>query len=244
MENSIIIAPISLGGELVKAKEEALTLLAEAKNMIVCDAGSARAAAEFKNRAASIEKSTENVRKTLKAPILEAGKKLDAAFAEVSAPLEEAKKLALSKAQAWQREQDAIARAEAEARRKADEEAALARAEALRRESEARQAEADRLRAEGDEKAAREAEVQAEAKATVADTLLDIAAENIASEPVTTTKVAGIATRKTWKCTGTKDIALVPKEYIEVNMVAVNAAIRAGIHEIPGLTIEQVETSY
>lgn len=49
-----------------------------------------------------------------------------------------------------------------------------------------------------------------------------------------------VAERKTWRGT-VVDKALVPREYLKVDQAAINAAVRAGARQIPGVLIEQVD---
>lgn len=49
--------------------------------------------------------------------------------------------------------------------------------------------------------------------------------------------------RKVWKLKEVADFSQVPDQYKEINEKAVNAAIKAGVREIPGLVIEEVPVS-
>lgn len=83
----------------------------------------------------------EERRKALKTPVFEGGKKIDAIFATVAAPLSEARKTVEGKVLAYQRKLDEERRRqEAEMRRRAEEERKRAQAEAVR---EAKRAGAD-----------------------------------------------------------------------------------------------------
>ncbi len=50
---------------------------------------------------------------------------------------------------------------------------------------------------------------------------------------------AGAATRKRWTATVT-DPAQVPREYLVVDQRLINAAVKQGVREIPGVSIEHV----
>jgi hypothetical protein len=106
------------------------------------------------------------------------------------------------------------------------------------------QAEAERKAREEQERIRKQLEEEAKAKG-VEINLPPTAPEPPAVAKTATTRTASgasLGTRKDWKCTGVKDITKVPAEFLQLNTVAVNAAIKAGRHEIEGLIIEQVET--
>lgn len=119
----------------------------------------------------------EEQRKQLKAPILEAGKNLDAFFAKMSEPAIEARKVANGAIAAW----------DAEQRRIAAEEAEREAAEARRQAEERRKAEADAI-------AAQAAEI-AESNPQQAEALLEAAAE-VEQAPVVPVAIVAAAPKK------------------------------------------------
>ncbi len=64
----------------------------------------------------------------------------------------------------------------------------------------------------------------------------------VVNEPVKTTRssLASTTIRKTWKGK-VVDESLVPREYLSVDQVKINAAIRTGVRKIPGVEIAQEE---
>jgi len=63
------------------------------------------------------------------------------------------------------------------------------------------------------------------------------------NKPEELSNTAGqMSVKKPWKCTGFTDIKKVDPKFLMLNMVEINRAIRDGMHESPGLKIEQVET--
>lgn len=93
--------------------------------------------------------------------------------------------------------------------------------------------------------AAREAQERAEDARRKAEeaTQAQIAAASAPAVEVSATELASASgsasTRMVWKGVVT-DAALVPREYLVVDQKAINAAVKAGVREIPGVTIEQV----
>jgi colicin import membrane protein len=68
----------------------------------------------------------------------------------------------------------------------------------------------------------------------------EIAAKSSPAIAMASTKPAGVSTRKVWRAT-VIDAALVPHQYLVVDQAALNAAVRAGEREIPGVRIEQLD---
>ncbi len=64
----------------------------------------------------------------------------------------------------------------------------------------------------------------------------------IVNEPVKTTRssLASTTIKKTWKGK-VVDESLIPREYLSVDQVKINAAVRAGVRKIPGVEIAQEE---
>lgn len=91
-----------------------------------------------------------------------------------------------------------------------------------------------------------EAEERADAARRRAEeaTQVQIAEASAPSVSVPSTKLASasgsVATRKRWQAV-VVDSALVPREYLVVDQKLINAAVKDGVREIPGVTIDQVE---
>jgi len=117
--------------------------------------------------------------------------------------------------------------------------------ENYRRKKAIAQAEAYRKAREEQERVRKELAEEAKAKNITIDLPPPLPVPDVAKTATVTRTSSGasLGTRKDWKCTGVSDITKVPAEYLQVDMVKVNAAIKAGVKEIPGLVIEEVETS-
>jgi hypothetical protein len=90
--------------------------------------------------------------------------------------------------------------------------------------------------------AAREVQERADTARREAEeaTQAEIAAKSAPATAAATTKLAGTAGTKRWKAT-VVDAALVPREYLIVDERLLNAAVKDGVREIPGVQIEQVD---
>lgn len=79
-------------------------------------------------------------------------------------------------------------------------------------------------------------------KASLVSSFLDEKVVPIEPEkkPGVTSSLGKSFTKKIWKCTEVIDQSKVPEQYKEIAMPKVNAAIRSGVREIPGLKIEEV----
>lgn len=104
-----------------------------------------------------------------------------------------------------------------------------------------RRAEGKRLKEEAE---ALQKKIDAEAKKAGVEAPPPPPAPVIKKETVTRTESGSSAHLRTeWKMTGIVDFKAVPDEYKELNTKAVNAAIKAGTRNIPGLKIEEVPTT-
>ena len=97
------------------------------------------------------------------------------------------------------------------------------------------------------EKAAEEAaaklqkQVEKEAKKAGVEAPTIVPAPVEKKETVTRTDSGASAHIRTeWKCTAVEDFAKVPDQYKILHDPTVNAAIKSGVHNIPGLKIEEV----
>jgi hypothetical protein len=125
---------------------------------------------------------------------------------------------------------------EAQAKIKAQQEEAAAKIQALKEEAEAL--------AMFDPTGAKEAEKEAEAAAEAVAAQARAEAERIefetkkagwdASKEIKSNKVSGV--RRSYKAE-IENEALVPREYLSVDQVKINAAVRSGAREIPGVRI-------
>ena len=193
--------------------------------LTVSDAMEAEEATDSLRSLAALCKEVETIRKEIKAPVLELGKKIDAIAAEFigDAAAEKARlETALGTYQAAeQRKADA-------ARRAAQEEA-----DRLAREAAKAQREAERATTDGEQDRTQQAAAQAEAKA--------IEARVVAAE-IAPVKPAGVAVRQPWKFE-VVDINALFKARPDLCVIEPNnAGIRAQIphnQNIPGLRIWQ-----
>lgn len=193
-----------------------------------------------------IRKKIEERRVALKDPVVKAGREIDKLFGEMDAPFAEAErliKLAITDFDSRER------RRIAEEQRKADE---LARAEQARLREAAAKAEAD-AKAESDrlmkaaakskdaEKAAAlqgQAQLAAAQGAAMAQALSTQAATTVAPTIAEATKVEGVGVRYDygWEC---ENSALVPREYLMLDEVAIGKVVRALKDKvnIPGIRV-------
>jgi hypothetical protein len=94
--------------------------------------------------------------------------------------------------------------------------------------------------------AAREAQERADKARREAEEALQrqIATVSAPAATVRTTELASASgsasTRKVWRAS-VIDATRIPREYLAVDQKAINAAVRSGVREIPGVTIEQVD---
>jgi len=242
---------VATAAEQARARAEAMEVTNDA------EAGEAAALLREVNRQ---RREGEKERKSLKEPILEAGRRLDARFREVMEPLDAVDEVLRGKLGTYQAEQDRIRREEeARLERERQEREAAERArreEAERVERERRQqAEREAQEAEAEKRKAKDAEDRAAAEALAEEKRQEAAAaaereEAIAAEPepapLPRAEVApaappsGVQMKKVWKAT-VVDAALVPRRYLVVDEKAINAAVRAGERHIDGVRIEQVD---
>lgn len=170
-------------------------------------------------------KSAESRRDEAKRPHLDAGRAVDAFFKHTIAdPLDSAARTLTDRLTIYQR-----AKADAERRVREDAEA-RAREEAARLAASMTDADHASLdRAIAAEETARQAGSAAIAKpAELSRTRGDFGA------------VASLRTRWTFAVT---DLAVVPREYLSLDTAKVNAAIKAGVREAPGLRIFQEQST-
>jgi outer membrane receptor for ferrienterochelin and colicin len=231
----------------------------------VSDTDSQSACVEVLRTLKGITKAVEDSRKDIKAPVLDLGRKIDSFASEFVAKVDiEIARLTklLSTYQAEQhriaaeaerKRQEELRRQEAERQRKEAEER-KAREDAERAAEEARQkaeaeflapteAEAAKARQEAEEaerKAREEAEKAEQArrdKAAAEQASLELKT----SAPVVAVKAAGMSVGTVWKFEVTDLNQLVKSRpelcRIEANTAAINAELRAGKRDIPGLRI-------
>lgn len=231
-----------------------------AEAMQVTNDEEASAAAALLRDVATRRKTAEKERTSLKAPILEAGRRLDARFKEVMEPFDAVDEVLRGKLGTYQREQEQkrlaeqkrlederLAReaAEREAREKAEAEEKKRREQA---EADAREAEklAQEARDEEERAQAEELREQSEREAEEARQRQEAIATAPPPAPLPKAEVepaaapTGVQMKKVWKAT-VVDVGAVPREYLEVDEVKIRAAVRAGVREIPGVRIEQVD---
>lgn len=219
----------------------------------------AERAARLLREIAARRKAAETERRELKAPIIEAGKRLDQKFKDAMAPFDPVDKIVRDKLGVYEAEQERIRREEQERidRETAERERIAREAREVQEAEERRKREqAEREQREADElaAAAKDEEERAAAEA-LAEEAREKAAEAATAEAAISSlpeielptavvpaapKPTGISQRKVWKAT-VVDAALVPREYLAVDEKLIKAAVREGVREIPGVSIEQVD---
>ena len=210
---------------------------------------------------ARLLKETEDGRKAVKAPVLDLGKRIDAAAAEFIATIE-AQKARLSgmlvayeteqrriAAEAERVRQAEIARQQKEAREaqeKIDREARQAEQARLAAERAAREATNAEARAKAQEEARKAAEAQqqaAAAKAQQEDAAKLRQAELLRQPAAVVTRAAGASVQTPWtfEVVNIRDLLAANPDLVELSVKRsdVLALIRGGTREIPGLRIYQ-----
>jgi hypothetical protein len=259
---------MTAGTELIAPDVDARTAeierqVAEAKSQ--AEAIEVRTPAEADNAAALLQqiaarrKAAERERTELKAPILEAGRRIDQKFKEAMAPYDVADKIVREKVGTYNAEQERI-RAEEEARLEAERQDRERKAreareaqeavECAKREQAQREArEAEKLAAEANdaeeaeaaEALAEEARIAAEEAATAEAAIASLPEVQLPKATVAApAKPAGVSTRKVWKHR-IVDPSAVPREYLMIDEKGIRSAVREGVREIPGVVIEQVD---
>jgi len=202
------------------AVEKAEGFRERAGKLAVSDQDSANVAGLCLAEITKFKGQVELSRKTVKAPVLELGRRIDTEADKALAPLDEASNGLKSRLNAWKDEENARQareRAEAErkvreaqeAQRKAEEDSRRAQQEALNATTKAAREEAARKLAEAEAERAK-AQVSAQVPLPV-------------SEPV---KIAGVKSQKVPEFT-IPDVSKVPAEYLQVNETLVKAAIKS-----------------
>lgn len=230
---------------------DADTALAVPDNFTVTTADDFVAAADKLKIIKGFASRWEDQRKALKAPILEAGKKIDAMFAPAKERLDAAEKTIKAAMIGYETTQKRIREEE---QRKADE---IARKERERIEAEARKAEAaarvkaaeiehkaEEARAKGDDEQAAKLAAKAEAVIYNAEAKandLNLRASTVVAQQVATPeppKVKGYSTRTEWYAV-VIDINVLPNEYkiVTAKQKALDAVAKAteGAITIPGV---------
>lgn len=201
-------------------RERAAELLAaETRMPATLDAATAGKAADFVKQIGAAIKDGEGLRATVKAPYLDAGKMIDAAFKNIGDPLAALKRRVEAKIGDHQR------RIEAEERARREAEAAKARAE-----MEARMAAA---KTEADLQRAVEAEAEAEKAARAAQAR---AAEMSRARG----DFGSVATVRTTYSFEIENAAAVPREYLSPDEAKIKAAIKAAGDRAMALAIPGV----
>lgn len=231
-----------------------------AKTITIESAEDAEGAIEVLAELKRMEKALESERKAMADPINAAKNRVQNFFAKLKAPIQEAEAILKPKVVAWQdaeerrvaaenaeRERQAIAKQKAEQER-IDAERAEAAAAAKKAAEDARAATEKLSETTADDSGAAEAEALAAAEAAQ-KAAADLAAKReerpafeLAErvEAKTTVQTSrGSGTRKKRWTAEVVDESLVPREYLVVDQVKLNVAVRAGVREIAGVKIEQ-----
>lgn len=229
------------------AAEEAARILMQARRFVITGQTDLEGAALERTRIKQRYNDIEDLRKRLKAPVLEAAKNIDDQFRQPLAELNDAVQVIdravkdyMAEQERLRREEEARLRAEAQREQeRLEREAAVAaaKAEALRRQAreaeEAGQlADAARLDARAGQTDAR-AEQKAEAVHHVTVPIV----------PATPVKAPGLSTRERWVFRIT-DPAKLPREYLMPDESAIRAVVNGlkGNTRIPGVEVYRDDT--
>lgn len=244
------------GAIVAKVRSEASELVAKAKATVVCDEQSAEAAIAVIDALSTRAKEVDKFYRTLKDPIVKAGKECDAAFRPILDALDESSRVLKRSLAAWReqvrleqerREREEQARIERE-RRAAEEARAKAEREAMEAAKVA--AEAENSGNLEDQLAAEELRIESEEKARAASEAVEAASNaapivapppaSVASQTMRTASGASVTLRKRWAF-DVVDASAIPREFLVVDEVAIRRAITGGRRDIPGLRIYQTE---
>lgn len=193
-------------------KSKCDTMIEQAERAEIVDAASAEKGADLAKWFRVLFKKFEEERTALVKPLNDHVKMINARFKKTTSKLEQGQAIIDEKLLRWNRAEEERRKREADEARKKAEEEALAKAVALEEAGKA-----DEASAVVNDAASAPAPVQA-------------------IGPVRGDLGSVASVRKIWTFE-VVDVAKVPAEYVEVKSTAVNAAIRAGVREIPGLRI-------
>ena len=234
--------------KLAEIGGEVSEVVARARTIEVASEADAREATGFLAEVKAAKDRSERARRFLVDPLTKHVRAINEQVKGAVAPLDEARELVARKLlafrQAQERERERL-QAELERERQAAErEAAEARRAAWERARAAQKAAEDAERTD----AANMREANAEA-AAAHQTAEEATQRQIAAASAPALTVAGPAPLNAengsasvshrWKAT-VLDPEQVPRQYLVVDMKAINAAVRAGVREIPGVRVEQV----
>lgn len=205
---------VAFGGELEVTNDQEAETVTEVLSRIAATTKKVKAARLTITRPLDESKrAAMDLEKAILSPLEPVDRTLRKGLGEYQAELQRKIREEQERLDRERREAEAKARAEAE--------------EAARKAAEATEEEADEAEAEADLARARELVKQAEPRREVVPAAPMKAASGTAS------------TRMRWQATVTNE-AEVPREFLKVDQVAINKAVREGAREIPGVTIEQV----
>lgn len=228
----------------VEHSNEAARMLASAQSFVIDCAEMAEAAAEDLGIVKAKLKVLEEKRTELKKPVLEAGKRIDAMFKELSEGYLKAEAVLKNALVGWQESE----RKRLEAERRIQEEAARKlreqqEAEARRQAEEARKAEeaARTAAAAGDAAAAAEAQAKAAEAAQAAAVAQETAQaiEHMAPAVVAApAKLAGVSMREDWDFE-IVDVNQIPREFLVVDEAKLRKVVKAlkGDAKIAGVRV-------
>ncbi len=250
-----IVTPEEVAAIKAERQEQINPFVDSAKSITIEDAEDAAGATEVIAEIARRLKGLEKERKELVEPINEAKNRVQNLYNGLKAPLEEARAILEPKLIAYQEAEEKRIREENEAREREAREKFLAEQKRIEDE----RAEANRVAAEAAEAAraasealAEQPDPEGEAKARAAaeearaaQEALDAQREERASfetaavevaKPTVKTTGGSFTVKKVW--TGeVADESKVPREYMAVDQKKINAAVKAGVRDIPGVRI-------
>lgn len=259
MSAATALVPSDAAVKAAQVEREVAAAKTQAEAIEVVDQASADLAGVLLREIATKKKRIEEVRKELKEPVLDAGRRIDRQAKDATAAFDAVDAIVRPKLAAYTAEVERVRREEEkrldrerqERERKAREvrerQEAQERATREQREREQREAEEEARKAKDDadreaakaladeaRRKAEEASVAEQAIASLPDVSLPKAV--VPSAP----KQEGISTRKVWKATVVHP-GQVPVEYLMVDEKKIRQAVRDGVREIPGVLIEQVD---
>lgn len=226
---------------LAEVTSEISEVVTRAQRLAVATPEQAEEATAFLAELKAAKDRSERARRFLVDPLNAHVRQINDRIKGDRVPLEEADTMVRKKLLAYSREQ-ARRRAEEQARldaeRREDEQAA--EAERRKREREAQQAEAAAHAGVADQEAVERARLRSEEAIQRSIAVRSAPAPSTAAPAPMNAGTGSAAVRREWKIE-VVDISLLPAEYLIADERKLRAVVKAGLREIPGCKIAQVE---
>ena len=214
------IVPVEVRQE---AEKMAAMVVREANTIVVEQKTDEEVAYELLQKIGKAKNSIELRRKSITDPINRSLKEINAMFKQLAEPFGAADEIIRNKIMNFRKEEEEKAKKEQEGLRKKEEEA--------REQVRLSQKEANKAKNKKDEEEWTESAEEWKKEAVVLEERIEDTKAEVATS-TTTVK------RWVWEIVDEKEI---PREYLQVSSTAVNAAVRDGVREIPGIKIYQKE---